>query len=106
MLEPRWVPTITQGKKTVATELVVNGFSILVHKHVHASPDIWFMSCDGLKINIRQLESRDLKLAKLQAIQIISLKLEDTMRKFDSIAGLNEEIGVYADRLGLSGILS
>ena len=83
----KWSNGITQGEKVISTNLKVSGITILVHHNVHCSPDVWFLSCQELHVKLRQLESRDLELAKLQSIQIISLILENAVKELAVEAG-------------------
>lgn len=87
-----WVATMYNGGKVSATSLTTNSLTIMVQRSVHASPDIWFLSCTALCIKLRRLESKDLELAKLQAIQVISRILESAVESLaaEACTGNNE----------------
>lgn len=79
-----------RGDAVIYGIIKVGAFSISVHHQVHASPDIWYLSCEQLDIRYRRLESKELELAKSQALQIISLNLEKVVQELAVDAGTSE----------------
>ena len=94
MNKSKWVDGVRSGK-VISSELRINKIVIQVHRHVSASPDIWWLSCKNVFISMRRLESRDIELAKLQAVQIVSVVFERV------VEGLAVEIGIAEEMMGV-----
>ena len=94
MQKSKWVDGV-RSDKVISSELRINKVVIQVHRHVSSSPDIWWLSCENVFISMKRLESRDIELAKLQAVQIVSVNLERV------VEGLAVESGISEDQMGV-----
>jgi hypothetical protein len=52
---------------------------IVVHRHIHFPPDAWLLSCAALRIDNRQLKSKDVDEAKQEAVRIVRELLEEAI---------------------------
>ena len=94
MNKSKWVDRI-RSNKVISSELRINKVVIQVHRHISASPDIWWLSCPSIFISMYRLQSKDIELAKLQAGEMVSLVLKRV------IDGLAVESGIAEEQMGV-----
>ena len=54
-------------------------FKLTVHRHIHHSPTAWLLSCDGVRLECRELAATDIDAAKQEAIEIVYKRLIDSV---------------------------
>ena len=74
----KWVDSKFNGELSGST-FDADGLKISIGHNKFCDVDIWFLNCDGLKIESKALVSRDLKWAREQALEIVSLALRAAM---------------------------
>lgn len=86
----------TRSGKTTESELKINSVTVSVHHHKSFSPDLWFLSCENMFISMKRLKSKDLDLAKLEAVQLVSSAFEKVVK------GLAVESVIAEEMMGVA----
>ena len=58
--------------------------SISVHRHIHYDKDVWLLSCDPF-YHLRQLITKDIEVAKTQAVELVSKCLKESLESLEKI---------------------
>jgi len=61
-------------------KVIINGFEVIVTRNIDY-PDVWFLRCRTLDIDLRALRSNDIVYAKHEAILIFKMELLDRVGK-------------------------
>ena len=80
MSKSKWEDGKRSGK-VIGSKLTINKIKLHIHKNISCSPDIWFFSCENLHIAGQRLESKDLEVAKTQAIALVQVNLEKVLKE-------------------------
>ena len=67
----------------IASEIYINGKKVSIHRHIYFEKDDWLL--DGFGFMQRLLSSKDLNLAKQEAINLIEVKVERTVKDINTI---------------------
>jgi hypothetical protein len=75
-----WVDTTDGNRKkrtgSIQFELTMqDGFNVIVHRLIHC--DGWFLTCYRLGITARKLDSKDVEIAKTEALEKIWIAADE-----------------------------
>ena len=91
MVEWRDVSSYRQGERGKVEprcwETDVGAFRVVVHRNIHYPPDVWLVSIHGLWSGPRELTTRHVKGAQIEALEMLAAACKD------ALSAMREEVG-------------
>ena len=79
-----WSRTETDRSQPKTWEAKIGVFRLLVHRHIHYPPDTWLATCHPDLFSHFELASKDIELAKRQAVDKLRACCEVAIRAMEA----------------------
>ncbi len=73
------------GHRNDGSELSLKHLRVAVHHHIGYPPDHWLVSCYDLGIRCRDLMSKDLERAKLEALDVVETHIRQMHKEVQGV---------------------
>lgn len=72
-----------QKREQKSFELKAGVFRVSVSRWCHGEPDVWYLSCDSLCIEFRELNAATIEYAQKEAVEIVRGRIVQALEAID-----------------------